>query len=137
TKREGKPFAVIWLEDLTGSVEVVVWNDVYTQVSEVLATGRVVEIRATLDTRGDSLRATAQRLKLLSRASGNGAPRVQEQTIGYDQPPVLLQFSTGATRDELHQVRQLLASSPGDRCVQLLFDRPDGNSLRVDAGPDC
>jgi hypothetical protein len=29
-----------------------------------------------------------------------------------------------------------LASSPGQRRVQLLFDRPTGNPLRVDAGSD-
>jgi hypothetical protein len=33
-------------------------------------------------------------------------------------------------------VRELLASSPGHRRVQLLFDRPTGDPLRVDAGSD-
>ena len=36
---------MIWLEDLTGTMEVVIWNDVYTQVSEILATGRVIEVK--------------------------------------------------------------------------------------------
>jgi hypothetical protein len=31
-------------------------------------------------------------------------------------------------------VREILASSPGRRPVQLLFDRTNGNSLRLDAG---
>jgi len=34
----------------------------------------------------------------------------------------------------LREVRELLASSPGQRRVQLLFDRPSGEPLRVDAG---
>src|SRR5437773_7819244 len=29
TRKEGKPFAVIWIEDLTNMLEVVVWNEVY------------------------------------------------------------------------------------------------------------
>jgi len=36
----------------------------------------------------------------------------------------------------LREVRQILSSSPGPQRVQLLFDRPSGNSLRVDAGAD-
>src|SRR5436853_403592 len=40
TRREGKPFAVVWVEDRTGTLEVVVWNDVYVVVSEILVPGR-------------------------------------------------------------------------------------------------
>jgi hypothetical protein len=49
---------------------------------------------------------------------------------------VLLQFSLAATSNELREVREILASSPGGRPVQLLFDRAGGNSLRLDAGLD-
>ena len=82
TRKEGKPFAVVWIEDLTGTIEVVIWNDVYRSVSDLLATGRVVEIRGTLDTRGDSLRATAQHVKLLGTKSANGAATVREEPGG-------------------------------------------------------
>src|SRR5213592_312252 len=47
TRREGKPFAVVWLEDLTDMLEVVVWNEVYLKISDSLAAGRVIEIRGT------------------------------------------------------------------------------------------
>src|SRR6202043_1793537 len=32
TKKEGKPFAVVFLEDLTATLEVVLWNEVYTTI---------------------------------------------------------------------------------------------------------
>src|SRR5216117_1309693 len=73
TRREGKPFAVVWVEDRTGTLEVVVWNDVYVVVSEILVPGRVVEVRGTIDTRGDSLRATAQKIRVPSANKANGA----------------------------------------------------------------
>jgi DNA polymerase-3 subunit alpha len=136
TKKEGKPFAVTWMEDLTGTIEVVIWNDVYSQVSEILATGRVVEVRGTVDSRGDLPRVTAQRVRLLSTVRPNGNA-VREEPTGFDEPAVLLQFSPSTTRDELRQVRELLASSPGVRPVQLLFERVGGAALRVDAGSDC
>jgi DNA polymerase-3 subunit alpha len=137
TRKEGKPFAVVWIEDLTGSLEVVIWNDLYLKVSEALAPGRVVEIRGTLDTRGDSLRATAQNVKMLVPSTTNGGGNGNETSMSRgDEPAVLLQFSPATTTEELHQVHQILAASPGQRRVQLLFDRPSGGFLRVDASAD-
>src|SRR5213595_2332049 len=147
TRREGKPFAVVWVEDRTGTLEVVVWNDVYVVVSEILVPGRVVEVRGTIDTRGDSLRATAQKIRVPSANKANGAPngnaglseataRPERSTSAESEPAVLLQFSPATTTEELREVRELLASSPGQRRVQLLFDRPSGEPLRVDAGSE-
>jgi hypothetical protein len=36
----------------------------------------------------------------------------------------------------LRQVRNILISSPGHQPVQLLFDRNNGNSVRMDAGTE-
>jgi DNA polymerase III subunit alpha len=44
TKKEGKPFAVMWLEDLMDVLEVVVWNEVYLKVVDILVPGEVVEL---------------------------------------------------------------------------------------------
>jgi hypothetical protein len=49
---------------------------------------------------------------------------------------VLLQFSPATTSEELREVREILASSPGQCRVQLLFDRPGGEPLRMDAGSE-
>jgi len=137
TRREGKPFAVVWVEDLTGTIEIVVWNDVYVVVSEVLVPGRVVEVRGTIDTRGDSLRATAQKIRAPAANKPNGTSNGHERSTSAEtEPAVQLQFSPETTTEELREVRELLASSPGQRRVQLLFDRPSGESLRVDAGSD-
>jgi len=137
TRREGKPFAVVWIEDRTGALEVVVWNDVYVVVSEILVPGRVVEVRGTIDTRGDSLRATAQKIKVPSANKPNGASDGNgRSTSAESEPAVQLQFSPATTTEELREVRELLASSPGQRRVQLLFDRPSGEPLRVDAGSE-
>ncbi len=113
TRRDGKPFAVIWLEDLTNTLEVVVWNEVYLKVSDALVAGRVVEIKGTLDKRDEVVRATAMEIRLLAPEKGNGASEtcadISQESV------VLLQFSTATTGDELRQV---------------------GNSLRLDAGSE-
>jgi DNA polymerase-3 subunit alpha len=134
TRKEGKPFAVLWIEDRIDMLEVVVWNEVYIKVSAVLVAGAVIEIRGTLDKRDDIPRAVAQDIKTLSPRTSNGATEASSDSR--QEPAVMLQFSPATTEDELREVRRILASSPGGRRVQLLFDRANGRPLRMDAGPD-
>ena len=134
TRREGKPFAVLWIEDLTDMVEVVVWNEVYLKVADALTAGRVVEIKGTLDKREEVIRGTALEIRSLALGKTNGANQSGGDSSG--EPVVLLQFSPATTGNELRQVREILVSSPGRRPVQLLFDRGDGKPLRLDAGAE-
>jgi len=134
TKKEGKPFAVMWLEDLMDTLEVVVWNEVYLKVSDILVPGRVVELKATLDRRDEMVRATAVEIKPLAPVKPNGATGRSED--GSKVSAILLRFSSRTTGDELRQVRNILVSSPGRHPVQLLFDRDNGNLLRFDAGAE-
>ncbi len=129
TKREGKPFAVVWLEDMSGTIEVVVWNEVYVKVSATLIPGRVIAIRGTLDKRDDSVRATALNAKLLE--ADHVSTKSPNESNGSD---LVLRFSPAVTADELRQVRELLAAHPGKQRVQLLFERADGDPLLVDVG---
>jgi DNA polymerase-3 subunit alpha len=135
TKKEGKPFAVVWLEDLTGTVEVVLWNETYVKVAEVLGLGRVIAIRGTLDKRDETVRATALNVKLLTQDPAGAVPgRVAETARPSDM--IVLQFAAGATPNELRQVQSIISTSPGSRPVTLLFARPDGAALRIEAGRD-
>src|SRR5438445_1664721 len=91
TRREGKPFAVLWIEDLTDMLEVVVWNEVYLKVSDALTAGRVVEIKGTLDKRDEVPRATALEIRSLTLGKANGADEKWRDSS--EDPVVLLQFS--------------------------------------------
>src|SRR2546422_10883991 len=66
TKKEGKPFAVVWLEDLTAKLELVLWNEVYVKVSDALALGRVLAVQGTIGKRGDCLPAVAQKARIFT-----------------------------------------------------------------------
>ncbi|HEX8678974.1 MAG TPA: DNA polymerase III subunit alpha, partial [Chthoniobacterales bacterium] len=136
TKKDAKPFAVVWLEDLTGTVEVVVWNDVYSKVSDILVPGKVVAVQGTVDKREEAVRASAQKLKALQPdAATNEAPPVRTNGSARE-PAVTLRFSPSANSSDLQHVRQLLGGSPGSRPVQLLFERTDGGVVRLDAGAE-
>src|SRR5437660_4126278 len=81
TKKEGKPFAVIWIEDLTGTLELVVWNELYLECAENLVPGNVVTIRGKLDLRDESLRATAEKLRILSTDHTTGSNDISSNPI--------------------------------------------------------
>ncbi len=136
TKKEGKPFAVVLLEDLTATLEVVLWNEVYTTILDALVLGRVIAVQGTLDKRDDALRAVAQKVKgltplkspppLPNESNGNGRSE--------SEAPLVLRFSLTADADEFRQVQAALAASPGLQPVRLMFCRPDGKSLQMEAG---
>jgi DNA polymerase-3 subunit alpha len=136
TKKEGKPFAVVWLEDLSATLEVVLWNEVYTTISEALAPGRVIAVRGTLDKRDDALRAVAQKVKVLTPAQSQ--PRSPNESNGNGrsegEAPLVLRFSAAASAEEFRRVQAMLAGSPGTCPVRLMFCRPDGESLQMEAG---
>ena len=132
TRKEGKPFAVVWIEDRADMLEVVVWNEVYLKASAALVAGRVIEIKGTLDKRDEIPRAVAQEIRTISPRKPNGSTEGSTDR----EPAVLLQFSPATTGDELREVRRILASSPGRRPVRLIFDRENGDALRLDAGAE-
>jgi len=136
TKKEGKPFAVVWLEDLSAALEVVLWNEVYVPVSEALTLGRVIAVRGTLDKRDDALRAVAQKVKVLtpSAAPAHQPNESNGNRVTLSETPLVLRFSPTASADEFRQVQAALARSPGMRPVRLVFCRPDGELLQMDAG---
>jgi DNA polymerase-3 subunit alpha len=136
TRREGKPFAIVWVEDLTGTLEVVLWNEIYMKIADALAPGRVLEIRGTLDKRDEAVRAIAENVTTLAREKANGTAANERSASTPQEPAVFLQFSPGATSNELREVQQILSSSPGRRRVRLLFDRATGNCLHLDVGAD-
>ncbi|MEY2488550.1 MAG: polymerase subunit alpha [Verrucomicrobiota bacterium] len=136
TKKEGKPFAVVWLEDLSATLEVVLWNEVYVKVADSLVLGRVIAVQGTLDRRDDALRAVAQKAKVLT--AGPASARSPNESNGNGRAdtdaPLVLRFPATASADEFRRVQAVLAASPGTRPVRLMFCRPDGESLQMDAG---
>lgn len=61
TKREGKPFAILLIEDFSGITEVMVWNETYQKCNPLLVKGGVIELKAKVeqDNRSEENRLTA------------------------------------------------------------------------------
>ena len=87
---------------LVDMLEVVVWNEVYLKVADILAPGRVVELKGTLDRRDEMFRATAVEIKPLTVAKPNGAnDRATESSVNRrfscDFPPRPRAMSCGTS----------------------------------------
>jgi DNA polymerase-3 subunit alpha len=65
TKKDGRPFAVVVLEDFSGQMELTVWDDVFSAHQRLLSPGAVVAISVRLTRRDDGVRAIASGLSPL------------------------------------------------------------------------
>lgn len=124
TKKDNKPFAILLLEDLTGSAEVLVWNDTYVKCAPVLEKGAVVIITGRLDNRGETVRLSAMEVKPLKGARANGSgPR----------PLRLLLRCAENTEDDLFSIKRAVEDFPGAAPLQLCFVGRDGRKVCLSA----
>ena len=125
-KKDGKPFAIIRLEDLSGSIEAMVWNDLFTRSAKLLEVGQIIALAGTIDLRGEEMRVKINEVTPLR------LPKPVAAAFG----PVRLRFDMDNLRpDELGELRDILAASPGESPVELEFRRADGQCLLMQAGP--
>ncbi len=157
TKKAGKPFAILTFEDFTGQTEVMAWSEVFDKSGDLLVTGNVVVLNAKveLDSRTDSKRLTAERIRLLEKprqgaapaggnGNGNGEGHLRGSGGGGTPVALVLHLRSGEhSAADLREIRSILAEHRGDVPVHL---RVTGNSgrqaklvvgprYRVDAGP--
>ena len=125
TKKDSKPFAIVTLEDFTGSVEVMIWNDAYSKCAAYLEPARVVAVTGRLDKRDDTPRVVATEIKPLK----SSAPAQSPETI-----PVVLSFHREETTEAvLHQVKTVVDEFPGNQRLDLEFIALDGGQVRMRA----
>jgi DNA polymerase-3 subunit alpha len=132
TKKDSKPFAIVMLEDLTGSVEVAIWSEAFAKCVKHLELGRVVAITARVDRRDETIRLSAAEVRPITlpvARNGNGN--------GHAKPPspVVLRFQhAGTTESQLLELRETLAHHPGPRPVHVEFVNIEGRKIRMKLG---
>jgi DNA polymerase-3 subunit alpha len=130
TKKDGKPFAIVMLEDLSGSIEIMIWGDVFAKCSQHLEKGKVVAITARLDKRDEAPRLVASEVKPVKAPVPGSA-----QAPAAVEPPLVLYFDCEqTTEDELVELKRTILQYPGTRPVHFEFARADGSRLRMGAG---
>ena len=121
TKKEGKPFAVLGLEDLTGTVEVLVWSETYSRCANRLEVNRVVSISAKLGNTEEGIRLVASEIRPVRPPRGRAPFRLR---IPHDR----------TTAADLARLRLAVLASPGSQPLEIEFLMPDGERVLVAGG---
>ncbi len=149
--RSNTMMAFITLEDLTDTIETVIFPNIYERSGHLLYQDSQIILSGTLDIKEDEdpklivnsvHELTADNLALLSRKSArpNGRKTAPKQTKAVMTPKLYIRFSK---REELDmaKLRELLATSPGNVEVICYIESEKAklkapDSLRVQATPD-
>ena len=123
TKRESKPFAIVNIEDLSGTLEVAIWNDVFNKCAAILEIGRAVTIAGRLDKREETPRISAAEVTPLKRG-----PRAEPLVFSLRRERV--------TEGDLYQLQEVIRRFPGPRDLQLDFANGEGSHVRMQLGPE-
>jgi DNA polymerase-3 subunit alpha len=130
TTKRGDIWAIIAVEDLEASIEVLLFPKAYELVSTVLATDTVVRVKGRVKSDDDSVSLNAQELTL---------PDVTEAPSG---PVVISLPAVRCTPPVVQQLSQVLKAHPGTTEVRLKLVNQDktilmrlDNQLRVTPSP--
>lgn len=133
TKKGAKPFAILTIEDFTGQVEVMVWNETFQNCSEHLIKGNVIELtgKVETDSRSDAKRLTAEKISPLERKAGDPSKlngNAQQATA------LVLNLKTNInTSEDLIVIRDVVTANAGNTPVYLRIQSPDGKQASLAA----
>lgn len=137
TTRTNRTMAVAQMEDLTGSVEVVLFPETFDRYGALCNEDQILVIRGRADSRNDSIQIIAEDISLYEPSDDPPAP--QPETF------VWLRLSAAPDRgDELEKMEhlaRLMREFPGDDAVMIEVETESGTTvlrsrIRVDWCPD-
>ncbi len=128
--KQGNSWAIVTIEDLEGSADVMFFANTYTTHALNLVEDRVVVIRGRIDRREENVRITALDMSM---------PDVSAAPTG---PVVITIDSVRVTPPLVERMKEILRSHPGNREVHLKLENGKGgvmmkidDSLRVTSSP--
>jgi DNA polymerase-3 subunit alpha len=142
-RKDGKPFAVITIEDFSGQVEVMVWSDAYSRSAAQLEKGKIVAATARLDRREDSVRLIASEIGPLTvpgtlpRRQPAHPPETLVADSHSEKGALTIDIPLEKANEErLVAIRTLVQLYPGPRPLFLRFRTVDGRVLKLKASGD-
>ena len=141
--RAGRLFLAAEIEDLSGSVEVTVWPDVYDQTRDMWAEGNIVILNVRVRTRNDRLQLSVQK----ATAYQEGANPGPDNGDSAAEPPVARQMANAARslrvtlretedsegdQERLRAVMSALEEFEGEDEVRLAIRQQDGDEVELE-----
>ncbi len=120
TKKDGKPFAVVRIEDFTGQIELVAWDEVYTRNATLLTPGTVVGASVRLSLRDEAVRANATSFSALK-------PKLSVK-------PVCLRLARNKlSESDLPHILEILKRHPGKAPLRIEIVAESGATFAIAA----
>ena len=121
SKKSGKPYSIVTLEDLEGSVQVLCMNENYDKYRELLKPNKAVFVIGEVNTSDERPKIFPQEILPLEDAPKRFTKQVH------------LRLHTAHLKPEqLDSIRELVAAHPGKCPLLLCFMRPGGEVVFVD-----
>jgi DNA polymerase III subunit alpha len=121
SKKSGKPYSMVTLEDLEGSVQVLVMNENHDKFRPLLEVNKAILVVGEVNTGEDKPKIFPQEIMPLE-----DAPKKYTRQVH-------LRLHTAHLKPEqLESVRELVAAHPGKCPLLLCFQRPGGEVIFVD-----
>ncbi len=141
TRRDGKPFAVVLIEDYSGQAEIMIWSDTYAKKGSLIQKSHAVVLVAKIeaDQRGENRKLNAQDLlplqadeqpiygsglRLISGFRGGKAMEV------VPEPAVVLELDCSRDQiEDLMTIREVVRRHPGRRPLHLRLRTKTGEEV--------
>ncbi|HWB06775.1 MAG TPA: DNA polymerase III subunit alpha [Verrucomicrobiales bacterium] len=132
--KSGKQFAIMRVEDFTGSKEMMVWGEEYEKFGKTITKGSVVEVTAKVeqDNRNDNLQLVAQSLKPLEVPASAPVPNGNGARQQPAARPLVLHLDSGRnTVKDLRTIHGILTAHPGTIPVHLSVRSAGGKRVHM------
>jgi DNA polymerase III subunit alpha len=121
SKKSGKPYSMVTLEDLEGSVQVLVMNENYDKFRPLLEVNKAILVVGEVNTGDDKPKIFPQEIMPLEDAPKKYTKQVHFRLHTAHLKP-----------EQLDSVRELVAAHSGKCPLLLCFQRPGGEVIFVD-----
>ena len=122
SKKNGKAYAMVTLEDLEGSVQVLCFNENYDKYRELLVPGKAILVIGEVNAGDDKPKVFPQEIMLLDQAPAKFTRQVHFRLHTAHIKP-----------DDLGSVQELVAAHPGKCPLFLCFVQPGGEVVFMEA----
>ncbi|MEM1294064.1 MAG: DNA polymerase III subunit alpha [Verrucomicrobiota bacterium] len=132
-KKDGKPFAILMVEDFSGTTEIPVWNDVYNVCSQDLLKGNVVVIKGNIefDRRNEVRRLNAQEISPLEAIPFDPA-EFEKETVQVPIEPIELVIDSNTDQvEDLKRIKAIAERHRGHSPLRLRVHTNDGSETVI------
>ena len=121
SKKSGKPYALVTLEDLEGAVQILCFNENFDKFKDLLRAGNSILVIGEVNNDEDKPKIFPQEIMLLE-----DAPRK------YTKQVHLRLHTAHLTAEKLEEAKGLASSHPGKIPLYLCFRYPSGDAVFVE-----